>query len=64
MAFYFFNNFTIQIFYIHFFVCIKSDYCIIYYNEDCLPQDRKSGTKIALDYAIQRGKKIKAVNVK
>ena len=36
----------------------KSDYCVIYYNEKFAPTTRKSGTKIALDYAIKRKKKV------
>ena len=36
----------------------KSDYCIIYYNEKIAPTTRKSGAKIALDYAIKRKKEI------
>ena len=29
----------------------NSDYCIVYYDEQFAPTNRKSGTKIALDYA-------------
>lgn len=36
----------------------KSQYCIVYYDEQGAPATRKSGTKIALDYAIRRCKKI------
>lgn len=36
----------------------NSHYCIVYYNESCTPATRKSGTKIALDYAIKRCKNI------
>ncbi len=36
----------------------KSDFCIFYYNEDALPEKRKSGTKIALDYAVTKKKKV------
>ena len=36
----------------------KSCYCIIYYDEQGAPTTRKSGTKIALDYAIKQKKKI------
>ena len=51
----------------------KSDYCIVYYDENYLPPRRKnsrrdsfdyqpkSGTKIALDYAIKKGICIKNV---
>ncbi len=34
----------------------KSDFCIFYYNEQLSPVKRKSGTKIALDYAIKKKK--------
>ena len=36
----------------------KSQFCIIYYNEQNAPTTRKSGTKIALDYAAKQNKKI------
>ena len=36
----------------------KSNYCIVYYDEPNTPTTRKSGTKIALDYAIKKGKQI------
>ena len=36
----------------------KSRYCIVYYDELNAPTTRKSGTKIALDYAIKKGKQI------
>ena len=36
----------------------KSHYCIVYYDEQGVPTTRKSGTKIALDYAIKKGKQI------
>lgn len=36
----------------------KSDVCIIYYDERLYPATRKSGTKIALNYAIKREKQI------
>ena len=36
----------------------KSEICVIYYSEDCLPKIRKSGTKLALDYAILKNKKV------
>ena len=36
----------------------KSEFCIFYYQENYLPHNRKSGTKTALDYAINRKKKI------
>ncbi|MBQ4132051.1 MAG: DUF1273 family protein [Clostridia bacterium] len=36
----------------------NSKFCIIYYNEQHLPKTRKSGTKIALDYAKKQGKNI------
>ena len=36
----------------------NSRYCIVYYDELGAPTIRKSGTKIALDYAIKKGKQI------
>ncbi|MBQ2704047.1 MAG: DUF1273 family protein [Clostridia bacterium] len=36
----------------------KSKYCVIYYNEQTGTNNHKSGTKIALDYAIKQGKEI------
>ena len=36
----------------------KSDYSVFYCNEKCAPTTRKSGTKIALDYAEKRKKEI------
>lgn len=36
----------------------KSHYCIVYYDEQGAPTTRKSGTKIALDYAIKRKKEV------
>ena len=36
----------------------NSHYCIVYYDEANAPTTRKSGTKIALDYAIKKGKVI------
>ena len=33
-----------------------SHYCIIYYNEHNAPSTRKSGTKIALNYAMNQRK--------
>ena len=36
----------------------NSYYCIVYYDETNTPTARKSGTKIALDYAIKKRKKI------
>ena len=35
----------------------NSHYCIVYYDETIAPATRKSGTKIALDYAIKKRKK-------
>ena len=41
----------------------KSRFCVFYYDEHNLPLNRKSGTKIAFDYAVRRGKEvINAVN--
>ncbi len=36
----------------------KSRFCVVYYDEKNVPTTRKSGTKIALDYAVKRGKEI------
>ena len=36
----------------------KSHYCIVYYDKLNAPTTRKSGTKIALKYAIKKGKDI------
>lgn len=36
----------------------NSQYCIVYYDEQNAPTTRKSGTKIALDYAIRKQKHI------
>ncbi|MBE6739429.1 MAG: DUF1273 domain-containing protein [Ruminococcaceae bacterium] len=36
----------------------KSKFCIVYYDEQGGPTTRKSGTKIALDYAVKKGKNI------
>ena len=36
----------------------NSDFCIIYYDKANAPATRKSGTKIALDYAVKQGKQI------
>ena len=36
----------------------KSKYCIVCYDKSRAPTTRKSGTKIALDYAIKKGRKI------
>ena len=32
----------------------KSQFCIVYYDEQIAPTKRKSGTKIALDYALKQ----------
>ena len=37
----------------------NSRFCIVYYEEKNDPLCRKSGTKIALDYAIKKGKQIR-----
>lgn len=34
----------------------KSRFCIAYYDEKNLPKNRRSGTKIALDYALKNNK--------
>ena len=36
----------------------RSRFCVVYYDESNTPTTRKSGTKIALDYAIKCKKKI------
>ena len=36
----------------------KSRFCVFYYDESYAPLNRKSGTKIALDYAIKRNREI------
>ena len=36
----------------------NSSYCIVYYDEQNAPTTRKSGTKIALDYAIKQNNEI------
>lgn len=36
----------------------NSRFCIIYYKEDYTPKGRKSGTKIALAYAVRKKKNI------
>ncbi len=34
-----------------------SQYCVVYFHESNTPANRKSGTKIALDYAVKRGER-------
>ncbi len=36
----------------------NSKYCIVYYDEVNAPTTRKSGTKIALDYALKKGREV------
>ena len=36
----------------------KSSFCVIYYEIQNVPSDRKSGTRIALDYAVKKQKDI------
>ena len=36
----------------------RSDFCVVYYQENCVPTKRKSGTLIALNYAIKNKKEI------
>ena len=36
----------------------QSRFCIVYYQETALPNHRKSGTKAALQYALQKNKDI------
>lgn len=42
----------------NFYMIDKSDICVFYYDENNLPKKRKSGTKIALDYAVKKNKRI------
>lgn len=42
----------------NYYMIDKSDICVFYFDENNLPKNRKSGTKIALDYAIKKNKKI------
>ena len=42
----------------------KSQFCIVYYDELNAPTTRKSGTKIALDYAIKQGRQITVLPIK
>lgn len=35
-----------------------SDFCVFYYDENYRPEKRKSGTRIAYEYAKKKGKKI------
>ena len=35
-----------------------SKYCIVYYDESHAPTTRKSGTKIALNYALKKGREV------
>ncbi len=36
----------------------KSDFCVVYFDKDYSPEKRKSGTKIAYDYAEKKKKNI------
>ena len=36
----------------------RSRFCIVYYSETHSPATRKSGTKLALDYAMKKGNRI------
>ena len=40
----------------------ESRFCVVYYDEENLPSKRKSGTKIAFEYAQKQGKEIIKVN--
>ena len=42
----------------------KSKFCIVYYDEPNTPTTRKSGTKIALEYAIKKCKLITVLPMK
>ena len=39
----------------------SSHYCVVYYDKDSVPTNRKSGTKLAIDYAMKKGKIIISV---
>ena len=41
----------------------QSQFCVFYYDEKLAPTNRKSGTKIALDYAVKRKKEIITVQL-
>lgn len=36
----------------------NSDFCVVYYEEACRPDTRKSGSKIALNYALKQKKRV------
>ncbi len=36
----------------------RSDFCVVYYQPDFIPATGKSGTKLAFDFAISKGKQI------
>ena len=42
----------------------NSRFCVVYYDENYIPsrKNKKSGTKIAYDYAVKKGKEIINVN--
>ena len=42
----------------------NSHYCIVYYDQPNAPTTRKSGTKIAFDYAVKKGKQIFLLPIK
>ncbi len=42
----------------------NSQFCIVYYDEQNAPTTRKSGTEIALDYAIKKQKRIILLPIK
>ena len=42
----------------------NSYYCIVYCDEQSAPTTRKSGTKIALNYAVKKGKQIIVLPIK
>ncbi len=42
----------------------NSHFCIVYYDEVNAPTKRKSGTKIALDYAVKKRKEIIRLKIK
>ena len=41
----------------------RSDFCVVYYDATYRPTKRKSGTRLALDYAVKRHKQIIYISV-
>lgn len=42
----------------------KSGFCVLYYDTENATTNRKSGTKIAIDYAVKKGEKVINVGIK